>query len=119
MQLVLSLAILAATIFTLIDVITSVAPRNLSKVFWVIIVIIVPVIGIVLWWAVGHNYPERSEPVPFGDPRRYEASRVARSTPMDDDDIDAAVEREIAFHENQARIARLEREVQARRDEVL
>lgn len=112
-----SVAVLAATIFTLVNVITTDQSRirYLDKVVWVILVILVPLIGMILWWLVGRERNDTSEVASFGDPRRYEATRVA-SPALDDDDIDAQVEREIAFHENEARLRRLEAEVRARRE---
>ncbi len=117
LQVVFSVAVLAATIFTLVNVITTDQSRirYLDKVVWVILVILVPLIGMILWWLVGRERTDRSEVSSFGDPRRYEATRVA-SPALDDDDIDAQVEREIAFHENEARLRRLEAEVRARRE---
>lgn len=118
-QIVLSLAVLVATIVSLANIITSdpLDVRYLPKVFWIILVIIVPIIGMVLWWTLGKDRSfSTAEAVPFGDPRRYE-NRMPARTFGDDDDIDAAVEREIAFHENEARIRRLEAEVRARRQE--
>lgn len=135
LQVTLSVLFLAAFIFTLANIITidSSQIRNLNKIFWIIIVIIIPVAGMILWWLVGREYSRGSDAVPFGDPRRYEATRIPRSGgsagyggandaafgvrggDLDDAEIEAAVEREIAFHENEARIRRLEAEVQARK----
>ncbi|MGX5679868.1 PLDc N-terminal domain-containing protein [Schumannella luteola] len=119
LQIILSVAVLAATIATLANIILSDEwqVKHLPKVFWIILVIIVPIIGMVLWWAIGRDYGDRSEAIPFGDPRRSEAIRPAPSRRLDDEeDIDAAVEREIAFHENEARIRRLEAQLREKRD---
>lgn len=117
LQVVFSVAVLAATIFTLVNVITTDQSRirYLDKVVWVILVILVPLIGVILWWAIGRERTGTSEVVSFGDPRRHEARRAPEPV-LDDDDIDAQVEREIAFHENEARLRRLEAEVRARRE---
>ena len=109
MQVLLTVAILAGTIFSLVDAIRMDPSRvrYLDKVFWVIIILIVPLIGMALWWTIGREYgarpsrPVRSQP--------YEASRISR--PLTDEEIDAAVEAEIERHENEARIRRLEREL--------
>jgi hypothetical protein len=112
-QFILSAASLALLVFTLIDIITidSWRIRHLDKVTWVIIVILLPLIGAVLWYVIGRP---RAEPASgrgeFRDPIRQEVA-----APLDDDDIDAAVEREIEFHERQARLRRLEAELRARR----
>jgi hypothetical protein len=115
MQILISLALIALTIFVLVDIITSDEwrIRNLPKVAWVIVVILLPLIGSVLWFAVGRAYDQPVETLSFGVPRRQEEMP---SHSVDDDDVDAAVEREIAFHENEARIRRLEAEIRARRD---
>lgn len=117
-QIILSVAILVATIVTLANIITSAdwQVKHLPKVLWVVIVIFVPLIGMVLWWWVGRDYGDRSESIPFGDPRRSEAIRPAPRRLDDDEDIDAAVEREIAFYENEARIRRLEAELKQKRE---
>lgn len=117
LQVVFSVLVLAATIFTLVNVITTDQSRirYLDKVVWVILVILVPLIGMILWWLVGRERNDTSEVSSFGDPRRYEARRAPEPM-LNDDDIDAQVEREIAFHENEARLRRLEAEVRARRE---
>ncbi len=117
LQVVFSVLVLAATIFTLVNVITTDQSgiRYLDKVVWVILVILVPLIGVILWWAIGRERTGTAEVVPLGDPRRHEARRAPQPA-LDDDDIDAQVEREIAFHENEARLRRLEAEVRARRE---
>ena len=109
---VLSIAAFALLAFTLVDIIRS-DPwrfRYLDKVAWVFIVILIPVLGAILWFVVGRERGEASyEPSP--PPRRESAPVV-----LSDEDIDAQVEREIAFHENEARIKRLEKELQAKRE---
>lgn len=109
MQVVFGVVVLAATIFTLVDAIRMDPSRvrHLDKVFWVLIVLFVPLIGTVLWWTIGREYaPGASRPV---SSRPYQATRI--SEPLSDEDIEAAVEAEIARHENEARIRRLEREL--------
>jgi hypothetical protein len=115
MQLVISLAFLALTIFVLVDIITSEEwrIRNLPKFAWVIIVILLPLIGSILWFVAGKSYDQPVETLSFGDPRRRE---LPEQVSVDDEDVDAAIEREIAFHENAARIRRLEAEIRARRE---
>ncbi|MCU1439712.1 MAG: hypothetical protein JWP85_709 [Rhodoglobus sp.] len=115
MQIVVSLAFLALTIFVLVDIITSDESRirNLPKIAWVIVVILLPLIGSILWFVAGRSYDQPVETLSFGDPRRREQPEPLA---VDDDDVDAAVEKEIAFHENEARIRRLEAEIRARRE---
>ena len=113
-QLVLTVGSLALMIFALVDVITSDSWkfRYLDKVSWVFIVILLPLIGSILWLIVGKQPTEPTDRGTFGDPRRSEPV-MSQQSPQDDA---AAVEREIEFHEREARIRRLEAELKARRD---
>jgi hypothetical protein len=99
----------------LIDIITrdSLLVRHLPKLTWVILVIFLPVIGSIVWFAVGHDWGERREAIPFGDPRRQEAAveRLRGEYVVDE----AAVEAELRLAEKQARIRRLEAELEERR----
>lgn len=124
---VLSFVVLAATIATLAHIITRQdgQVRHLPKILWIILVIVVPIIGMVLWWTIGRERDAGGEWFSFGDPRRSEAARPRRSVDdrpvviraaIEDDDIDAQVEREIEFHENEARIRRLEAQLKQKRD---
>jgi len=100
MQVLLTVAILAGTIFSLVDAIRMDPSRvrYLDKVFWVIIILIVPLIGMALWWTIGREYgPRPSRPVRS---QPYEASRISR--PLTDEEIDAAVEAEIERRERGA-----------------
>jgi hypothetical protein len=55
MPFVFSLLLLAAMIFALVDIITrdSSQVRHLPKVTWVFIVILLPMLGTILWFALG------------------------------------------------------------------
>jgi Phospholipase_D-nuclease N-terminal len=114
-QLVLTVGSLALMIFALVDVITSDSWkfRYLDKVSWAFIVILLPVIGSILWLILGKQPTESPDRGTFGDPRRSEAV-PSQQSPQDDA---AAVEREIEFHEREARIRRLEAELKSRRKE--
>jgi hypothetical protein len=69
----------------------------------VVIVVLLPVIGPILWLLAGRTWPADSHPaLPPAPP----------STTVDDL---AAIDAEIAFHEKQARRARLEAEVNEKR----
>ena len=100
-------------VFVLVDIITKDESqiRNLPKVLWVVIVIFLPIVGSIVWFIGGRSYPEPRERVTFGDPRSGEAVRPTRSI---EDEV-AALDAEIAFHEKQSRIRRLEAEVEAKR----
>lgn len=114
-QLVISFAWLALVIFTLVDIITrdSGQIKHLPKVAWVFVIIFLPLIGMILWFTIGREYASRTADLgSFGDPRRAQAATTSRT----EDDL-AALESEIEFHEKQARIRRLEAELEARREE--
>lgn len=113
MQFVLSIALLALTIFVLVDIITSDEWRikNLNKFAWVIIVILLPLIGSILWFVIGKDYDRPVDHGSFGDPRRSETLR-----PLVIEDEQAAIENEIAYHEKQAQIRRLEEQLRSKRE---
>lgn len=115
MQLILSFAILALTIFALVTIIMSEdwQIRYLPKIAWILLVIFLPLIGSALWFILGRERAERSEPVSFGDPRRYESRSRAVESTLSDEEL---IEREIEFHEREARIRRLEADVKAKRE---
>ncbi|WP_228545777.1 PLDc N-terminal domain-containing protein [Microcella flavibacter] len=93
--------------------------NHLPKTFWIILVIIIPLVGAILWWTIGRDYGPRPEAVSFGDPRRWErpaASSAAASAPLSSTEAELArLDAEIAQAETEARIRRLEAEVEARR----
>jgi len=115
MGILFSVAWLVVVILVLVDVITRDQSRirHLDKTMWVIIVIIIPLIGSILWFTIGREWDRPTDLGSFGDPRRAEAIRPANARTTEDEL--AAVEREIAFHERQARIRRLEAEIEAKR----
>lgn len=117
-----SLVLLVLIVAALVDIITRQdgQVKHLPKVLWVLLVIFLPVIGSLLWFAIGREYPARVERPNIGAPRRNTASSGApavyptgrrRST---EDEL-ADLDREIDFHTEQARIRRLEAELAARR----
>ena len=121
MYILVSLVMLLLVLGALIDVITreNWQIQHLPKLTWVFIIIFLPLIGSILWFAIGRDWGGSQEAVPFGDPRRQEAAidRVSGTSAADRAAIDAAVEAEMRLAEKEARIRRLEAEVQSRRDE--
>jgi len=119
--LVVSALILLLVFGALIDVITreNWQVQHLPKITWVFIIILLPVIGSIVWFAVGRDWGGTQDAVPFGDPRRQEEAfdRVSGTSAADRAAIDAAVEVEMRLAEKEARVRRLEAEVRARRDE--
>ena len=114
MYLVVPFLVLALVVGALVDIISRPEGqvRHLPKVGWIILVVILPLIGSIVWFVVGHDYSQRAEYVSLGDPRRHESRPAATSTEQQLADLDA----EIEFHNKQARIDRLEAEVAERRE---
>jgi predicted nicotinamide N-methyase len=74
-----------------------------------------PLIGSIIWFAVGRDWGGRTEAVPFGDPRRTEAAADRMSGMSAADRATLEAERRLA--EKEARVRRLEAEVRAKRDQ--
>jgi hypothetical protein len=125
MYLVISALIFCLVLGALIDIIIrdESQVKHLPKVMWIILVILLPVIGSIIWFAVGREYAPIVDRGTFGDPRRREPQREpVRGTeygyrPRSTEEELAALEREIEFHEKQDRIKRLEAQLQAKRDQ--
>lgn len=83
MPFLLSLIVLAATVFAVIDIVTRDESRirHMPKALWLILVILLPLLGMVLWFTIGREYPERNGGTP--QPVRRAAPRAAsRPSPM-------------------------------------
>ena len=106
----------------LIDIIRaeSWAIRHLDKSIWIIIVILLPLIGSILWFAIGRDYGQSIDLGSFGDPRRREAmtSGEGHAGESTTERELAALEREIERHEQDDRIRRLEAKLRARPGEI-
>jgi len=111
-----SAAYLFLVIFALVDIIGGNGShiRNLDKMTWVFIVIIVPLVGSIAWFLAGREY-DRSGPQhgSFGDPRRAQAAGF--TAPLSTEAELAALEAEIARAEKEDRIRRLEAEIERKR----
>ena len=106
----------------LIDIIRaeSWAIRHLDKSIWIIIVILLPLIGSILWFATGRDYGQSIDLGSFGDPRRLEAS-ISGDGNAGEGTTErelAALEREIERYEQDDRLRRLEAKLRARPDET-
>jgi hypothetical protein len=89
MPYILSLLMLAAMVFAIVDIILrdQSQVKHLPKTMWLILVILLPLLGTILWFAIGREWPERqtaqrtppfapwaSEPAPPQAVRREERS---------------------------------------------
>jgi hypothetical protein len=111
-RVVLVLAVLAATIFCIIDCIQADdrEVRNLPKIVWVLIILIAPVIGPTAWFVAGR--PRRSRAV-GGAPRPPTPRRP--TAPDDDPMFLAGLDR---TNDERRRLEALERELEAREREL-
>ncbi len=114
MPFVFSALTLLLMIGALADIITrdQSQVRHLPKLVWIILVILIPLVGSILWFVVGHEYAAPADRGTFGDPRRWEKPEpVARDTAAEL----AALEREIEANEKSDRIRKLEAELEQKR----
>lgn len=81
---VLSIVILLLMVVALIDAIRIDDSRvkYMHKIVWILLIIFVPLIGIVLWFALGRSYEGASTPIRMPR-RRPQASTPRMSAPMD------------------------------------
>ena len=87
----LGIVMFALWLFCIIDVITTDQSRirNLPKLTWLFIVIILPDIGSIIWLVAGHTWEPQS-PAPTPLQRRYpEYDRPGRQTAANPDDDEA------------------------------
>lgn len=128
MYLLISAVTFLVILLALIDIITRPDDqvKYLPKLFWVVLVILLPFLGSILWVTVGREWGGSVESLSFGDPRRRERTVVEptrmRTAPspapqraLSTEEQLAALEREAEFYEKQARIRRLEAEVDGKR----
>jgi hypothetical protein len=106
---------LLLVIAALIDIITrdDSQVKHLPKLVWILLVILLPFVGSLVWFVVGHDWSTQREAMSFGDPRRSEgAPPRPRYEPVVDD---ATIEAEMRLAEKEARMRRLEAELEKRR----
>lgn len=111
----LTLLILAVMVFALVDIIRrdDVEVRHLPKTMWIIIVILLPLIGTVLWFTLGRIYPEGGPRMPR--PARAAASTVAPAPAPAPSRETRSTEQQLADLEREIEEDRLRRELDRRR----
>lgn len=74
MAIVFPLLVLAAMVFAVVDIIVrdDALIRFMPKALWLLLVILIPLLGTILWFVLGREYPENSAP----------AARMARMPRM-------------------------------------
>ncbi len=122
MYLVLPALTLGLLAGALADMITIEATRvkHLPKMAWIIIVILIPLVGGILWFLVGREYLPRADRSGGAVHRPWAQPGHSRNHPSDLSVRDAeaelaALDREIAEHERAERIRRLEAELEEKR----
>lgn len=88
MHIVISAVIFLAFIAALVDIITrdSSQVKHMPKFAWGLLVIFLPFIGSVLWFAIGREYNSSPrEALTFGDPRRWDRSQPGQQQPSNSD----------------------------------
>ena len=118
MAVLLSVVPLIVILAALIDIISRPEDqvRHLPKLVWVLLVVFLPLVGSLVWFAIGREYPARAErrivsaPQGASSADNGQGARRVRST---EDEL-AALEREIEFHQQQARIRAREAELAER-----
>jgi len=117
MPFLFSLLVIALMIGALIDIITrdSTLVKHLPKLAWIVIVILLPLVGSVLWFAIGREYGDSGIQIP----RMRRAERPAAPTdvrPAPPRDT-RTTEQQIADLDREIEEWRLRQEIEKRRDE--
>ncbi len=105
MPYVFSLLVLVGMVFAVVDIILrdEGQVKHLPKIVWLFLVILLPFLGTVLWFAIGREYAERSAPrapqfAPWASeppaPPRAAAPHDARSTEQQLADLEREIEEE-------------------------
>jgi hypothetical protein len=112
-----SVLVLIIFVAALADIITrdQSQVKHLPKVAWILLVIFLPLIGSILWFAIGREWNRPEAAVPFGDPRRRETVSPATPGLSSTEAQLAALDAEIVAAQQQERIRRLEAELEAKR----
>ncbi|MEV8023621.1 PLD nuclease N-terminal domain-containing protein [Microbacterium sp. NPDC080220] len=114
MPYLVSLVVLAGMIFALVDIITrdQSLVKHMPKTVWLFVVILLPFLGTVLWFAIGREYPRRevSRPPQFA-PWASEPAPVRAHEARSTEQQLADLEREIEEERLRAELARRRREL--------
>lgn len=110
----ISLAFFAMLIAVLIDIILidDSRAKHLGKVTWIFVVIFLPLVGTILWFAIGREYAPAKEFGSFGAPERREflPSLHTSNTEAELAKLDA----EIEYFQKQEKIRELEEKLRKR-----
>ena len=114
MYVVLTAVTFVFFVITLVDVIRRPEPqvKFLPKIAWLFVVILIPLLGSVLWWAVGRDYSV-AEPASSGFPARV----VDRTRPAPSPSDRRSTEQQLADLEREEKEERLRAELARKRRE--
>lgn len=115
MGIIFSVVLLFVMIVALVDIIRrdDSQVKYLPKIVWVLLVVIVPVVGSIVWFIVGHDWGQaRQSAGSFGDPRRQDAVRERQTVVLSDTEAQLAA---LEAEEKADRIRQLEAEIEAKR----
>ncbi|MEJ1091283.1 PLDc N-terminal domain-containing protein [Microbacterium istanbulense] len=81
MPFLFTLLTIALMVFALVDIIRrdDAQVRYLPKFVWLILVILLPLIGSILWFAIGREYPQQG--IRLGRPGRRETTPATQAPP--------------------------------------
>lgn len=116
MPFLFSLLVIALMVGALVDIIRrdDAQVRFLPKMGWIIIVILLPLIGGLLWFAIGREYSEAGLRIPRMRPAARPAAR--RPEPRQAPPVDArSTEQQIADLDREIEEWRLRQEIEKRR----
>ena len=115
MPILISLVVFALVVSALVDIImrSDHQVRHLPKVAWVLLVVFLPLIGSVLWFALGREWSERPASAP--EPRADHTPPSRTASTLSTEQQLAELEREITAYEEMERIRHLEAELERRR----
>ncbi|MDQ1123810.1 PLD nuclease N-terminal domain-containing protein [Microbacterium trichothecenolyticum] len=115
---ILALLTLTVMVIALIDAITrrDDQVKHMPKFVWVFFIVLLPLIGSILWFALGREYEPRSTPMSFGDPRGWQKTPAPSNAPAPRHDA-RTTEQQIADLEREMHLADLEEQVRRRRAE--
>jgi ABC-type multidrug transport system fused ATPase/permease subunit len=113
MPMVFSLIVLIAMVFALVDIITrgDWQVKHLPKFAWVLLVIFLPLVGTILWFAIGREYPAVTR---TSTPRWGADAIPARALESDSRSTEqqlADLEREVEFERMRVELEQLRRQV--------
>jgi hypothetical protein len=112
--------VLALWLFCIIDVITTDQSRirNLPKLTWLFLVVLIPDIGSIIWLIAGHTWEPGPARLTRPQSRYPEYDRPGRQTATNPDDDEAFLRQVQARAEEQRRRSQAERNVQENPDTV-